>query len=125
MSPSQTTLEKGKQIEQQVASWLVKTHGWRLLHQNFRCRYGEIDLILLDQSTIVFVEVKFRGRHDYGGALWSLSHQQRKRIYRSALFYLQSNARLDSPARIDFVGVEIINNTLHFTLLNNVLERPG
>lgn len=56
--------------------------GYRFFTENWRCRYGEIDLICLDseQETLVFVEVKFRSTPQYGGALQAITPQKRKRL---------------------------------------------
>ena len=63
--------DKGQQIEQQVSRYLQK-QGLRLIEQNYQCRGGEIDLIMKEKNTLVFVEVRFRKNARFGSALESI-----------------------------------------------------
>ncbi|MCG8115726.1 MAG: YraN family protein, partial [Candidatus Thiodiazotropha endolucinida] len=57
-------LEYGQQAEQQALDFL-QSRGLRLQERNFRCKTGEIDLVMRDAGTLVFVEVRFRQSNDF------------------------------------------------------------
>lgn len=77
----------------------------RSVERNYRCRHGEIDLIMRDGETLVFVEVRLRRNANYGGPLLSVDHSKRKRLAASAQRYLQARGR-DCLARFDVVGID-------------------
>ncbi len=77
----------GAQAEQTAARFL-QGQGMRLLQSNYRCRFGEIDLILQDGSTLVFAEVRLRSRRDFGGAAASIDARKQHRLVLTAQHYL-------------------------------------
>lgn len=90
----------GVATEQRALAYL-QSQGLVLLETNYRCRYGEIDLIFKDKSTLVFVEVRFRANNNFGGAAVSVTHQKQQKILRSAQNYLQEHG--DQACRFDVV----------------------
>ena len=60
----------------------------KLLARNFRCRTGEIDLVMAEGDTLVFVEVRARADRNHGGAAESITLSKQKRIARAAKYYL-------------------------------------
>ncbi len=96
------TLEhKGTAAEKSALEFLQR-NGLRLIESNFRCRFGEIDLILHDGSTLVFVEVRLRSSQRFGGAAASVTSAKQGRITRAAQIYLQQQSR-EMVCRIDVV----------------------
>ncbi len=84
----------------------------KLLEQNVNFRVGEIDLIMQDQQTLVFVEVRRRKHHKYGGALASITASKQKKLTRAALLYLQQKKLMDKvPCRFDLVAVSDHNGS--------------
>jgi putative endonuclease len=74
----------------------------RLLERNYRCRFGEIDLIMSDGRTLVFVEVRYRRNKSFGGAVESITGAKREKLLRAARHYMA--ARKGLPAcRFDAV----------------------
>ena len=74
---------------------------------NYRCKLGEIDLIMHDQDTIVFVEVRSRKQNRYGTALESVNRGKQQRLIRAAKYYLQKNKLTEQkPCRFDVVSVD-------------------
>ena len=61
----------GGEAEKQAAHWLTQ-QGLEVVARNFRCRQGEIDLIMQDGNTLVFTEVRWRSYRSHGGALASV-----------------------------------------------------
>ncbi|MBY0575954.1 MAG: YraN family protein [Gallionellaceae bacterium] len=81
----------GAQAEQQAAQYL-RQHGLNLVTQNYRSRFGEIDLIMRDGAVLVFVEVRLRRNADFGGAAASIDTRKQQRIIRTAQQYLSTLA---------------------------------
>ena len=90
---------KGK-VAEEIACSHLKKNGLTLIDKNFYSRYGEVDLIMQDQETLVFIEVRYRKNLDYGGALESITPGKQKKIQTTALYYMQKkggevNTRFD------------------------------
>lgn len=99
--------KQGDRFESLAWSWL-ENHGYSLIDQNFVRRIGEIDLIVRDpdDSTIVFVEVRFRSSERYGGAIESVDYRKRRKLARTANSWLQRHANQNTPARIDIIAMK-------------------
>jgi len=92
---------KGEAAEQFAAEFLQR-QGMKITLRNYRCRFGEIDLIAQDGRTLVFVEVKSRRTEDFGGAAASITQDKRDKLLRTARHYLARHANA-SPCRFDAV----------------------
>lgn len=95
---------QGQQAEDLALTHLQR-QGLRLVARNYRCKGGEIDLIMQDGATLVFVEVRYRKSARFGGALESVTPLKQARIIHSAGHYLARH-RLNPPARFDVVALE-------------------
>ena len=93
--------ERGRRAEQWAAQYL-QHQGLQPVAQNYRSRYGEIDLIMRDGETLVFVEVRLRSHAGFGGAAASIDAHKQQRIVRTAQQYLAGLARTP-PCRFDAV----------------------
>jgi len=96
--------EQGRQWEDAALAYLQR-HGLVLVEANFRCKPGEIDLILRDGATLVFVEVRQRAAGSLVGAAASIGPAKIRRIVRAAQVYLQRFSRMP-PCRIDVVAID-------------------
>ena len=94
-------MKAGAQAEQTAAQYLQR-QGLRLLQSNYRCRFGEIDLILKDRESLVFVEVRLRSRSDFGGAAASIDARKQQKLILAAQHYL-SSVSPTPPCRFDAV----------------------
>ena len=75
--------------------------------RNYRARMGEIDLIMADNTHLVFVEVRARAGDAYGTALESVTISKQRKIMKVAAYYLQSHRLWDHhPCRFDVVTVQ-------------------
>jgi putative endonuclease len=92
------------QAAESRAEAFLKTHGLTLVARNWRCRFGEIDLVMQDGSTLVFVEVRMRSRSDFGGAAASVTTAKQKKLLAAARQYL-STLRALPPCRFDVVAL--------------------
>jgi putative endonuclease len=87
----------GNQAEQIAADYL-KQQGLKLLETNYRCRFGEIDLIMRDNKTLVFVEVRLRSNAMFGGAVYSINSSKQKKLIITAEHFLQQHTTLAKQA---------------------------
>lgn len=104
--------KSGNDAEKQACKHL-QSHGLKLLEQNFSMKAGEIDLIMRDGETLVFVEVRYRKNADFGGAAASVTPKKQQRIIKAALIYQQKNAP-QSSMRFDVVAIEGDNKELNW-----------
>ena len=78
---------KGAQFEEHALHYLQQK-GLILVQRNFHCRLGEIDLIMLHQKTLCFIEVKYRSNDRFGGAAFSIPLSNQRKINDTALIFL-------------------------------------
>ncbi len=96
--------EAGAQAEERAARYL-QDRGLRPVASNVRRPWGELDLIMREDDTVVFVEVRMRSRGDYGGGLESIDRRKRGRLRRMAETWMQEQ-QWDGPARFDVVALD-------------------
>jgi len=94
-------ISQGAQAEQLAVQYLQQ-QGLRLVVQNYRGRFGEIDLIMQDGTTLVFIEVRLRRNAGFGGAAASIDARKQQRIISTAQQYLAGLARIPA-CRFDVV----------------------
>ena len=110
-SPTQPTdrQTKGRTAEDEARHYL-QSQGLTLLMQNFRSNHGEIDLIMQDNHDIVFVEVRSRGRTDYGNALESITPTKINKIIHTAKYFLSLNEWTHTiSSRFDVIAIHPID----------------
>ncbi len=84
----------------------LESRGLRFLQKNFRSKYGELDLIMMDNQDLVFVEVRYRKNDLFGGAAQSINAQKQLKLRRTAESFLQKYATLKfDGCRFDVVAV--------------------
>ena len=88
VTKTNTAYQVGGWVESLAANYLFK-HGLKRIDQNYRCRLGEVDLIMQDQQYLVFVEVRYRKNNDFGGAKASVTREKQQKIRKVAQFYLK------------------------------------
>ncbi|ALO35953.1 hypothetical protein CMT41_15395 [Colwellia sp. MT41] len=115
-----TGTDKGKISEQFAQQFLVK-QGLSLIDKNYHCRQGEVDLIMLDGDTYVFIEVKYRKSKAFGGALAAISSSKQQKVKHCVTFYLHQAGlnEYNTPCRIDVVALEGDINNPQVTWLKN------
>lgn len=86
---------------------LLLNAGMRLLARNYRCKQGELDLVMRDADTVVFVEVRYRRQNRWGSAAETVDWRKQKRLIAAAHHYLLTHPHLaDQPCRFDVVAAE-------------------
>lgn len=96
-------LQQGEAAEQLAVDYLSR-RGLKLVTRNFRCKVGEIDLVMREKHTLVFVEVRYRQSDDYGSALESITPSKQRKLLAAANLYLQKN-QIDQACRFDVVAI--------------------
>ena len=101
-----TTREAGDRGEAMAAEYL-RENGYEILASQFRCRFGEIDLIARDGAYLVFIEVKYRSSLKDGDSLEAVNRRKQRKIIRVAEYYLcMHQEKADLPCRFDVIGIE-------------------
>ena len=123
-APSQTpTVAPGKEVlnkrkiggryEQAACAYLLQK-DYRLLEANFRIRSGEIDLIMDDGGTVVFVEVKYRSGISCGRGEEHVDRRKQQTIARVAEYYLLRKGLTGSYCRFDVVSIDGRGSITHY-----------
>jgi putative endonuclease len=98
------TQDIGREAEERAAA-LLERQGLLPVRRNYRCRGGEIDLVMRDGDCLVFVEVRHRSHGRFGGALYSIDEHKRRRVILAAHHYLATSG-WNGPCRFDVVGFD-------------------
>ena len=101
---------RGRDAEQMALRHLEQ-HGLHLVTRNFRCTRGEIDLIMRQGDTLVFVEVRSRRNDTYGSGAESVDARKQAKLNAAAAIYLQQHATLSScPCRFDVIAISFASD---------------
>jgi putative endonuclease len=107
-----TSPQGSGQAAEALARQHLERHGLRLLAQNWRCRRGELDLVMLDADTVVFVEVRYRRHAAWGGAVASVDARKRDKLAMAAQHFLQQESRwAKHPCRFDVIAINAHGST--------------
>lgn len=105
LTPTTTRQRRGRRAERRAARHL-RRRGLILVTRNFATRGGEIDLVMRDGVTLVFVEVRLRGTGAWLDGVASVDGAKRRRLTRAAQAFLRAHPRYaDDPARFDVVAM--------------------
>lgn len=108
----------GGDAERMAAAYLQQ-QGLILVTSNYRCRFGEIDLIMRDGKALVFVEVRLRSNASFGGAGMSITAAKQQKLTRTAEHYLQQHG--DAACRFDAVLMDK-PSTQHIEWIRNAFD---
>lgn len=97
------TKKIGDYGEKHAVKYLAK-NGYKIVWQNYKTRFSEIDIVAYDGDCLCFVEVKTRNRSDYGLACEAVDYRKQQKIINGASYYITTN-KIDSPIRFDVVEV--------------------
>lgn len=101
------------QIGENTAADVMRAKGYRILRQNYRCRYGEIDIIAEKRGEMSFVEVKARQNFNYGRPCEAVTEEKRKHMRRAAHCYLdEMKEKGYIPRRYEFQIIEVVVNQI-------------
>ncbi|WP_338768576.1 YraN family protein [Massilia sp. METH4] len=102
---ARTDKQENGQLGEDAALEHLRRHGLALVERNFRCKGGELDLIMRDGANLVFVEVRRRRSRAFGGAAASITPAKQRRMKIAAQVYLLRFPRLP-PCRFDVVAID-------------------
>jgi len=94
----------GEKGEKQAARYLKKK-GYKVVTANYRCKYGEIDLIVRDADILIFIEVKTRTSTDFGDPAAAVDYRKQQQISKVAHHYLITHHNDDVDARFDVISI--------------------
>lgn len=100
----ESTRRQGAEGERIAEQYLI-TQGLRPITRNYRCRVGELDLVMRQGNVLVFVEVRLRRHRGFGGAVASVDPRKQRRLVLAAQHYLQ-HAGWNGPCRFDVIGLD-------------------
>lgn len=100
---SLTGVQKGAQYEDVALRFLLK-QGLTLVMRNYRCKVGELDLLMQENGTLVIIEVRYRKNNRYGSALESVTKAKQARIIAATKHYIVTH-EIDQPMRFDVVAI--------------------
>jgi putative endonuclease len=107
---------------ERAAEQVLRRLRYVILARNYRCRSGEVDLIALHRSTVVFIEVKTRSQPGRGTPLEAVDRRKQRQVQRAARVYLSKNRIHGRDARFDVVGVWLEDGRWQCELVQNAFE---
>lgn len=106
-------MQNGSKSRKTLGDWgeklaveYLQQHGYTIIESNYRCRYGEIDIIAKEGPVWCFVEVKTRKSNRFGRGFESITAVKRTHITKTAIFFLNQRRLDDAPARFDVVSID-------------------
>jgi putative endonuclease len=96
-------LIRGEAAEEQAHQFLLN-NGLTAVCRNYRCQYGELDLIMTDHNSLVIIEVRFRNNNTYGSALESITPRKQARLIATTQHYL-SHHKTEQRIRFDVIAL--------------------
>lgn len=112
--------ENGRKAEEAAARYLEKK-GYQKLKGRYRCRFGEIDLIMKDGDQLVFVEVKFRKNSDFGTPAEAVSQAKQRKLQLAARSYLREIGTEDLVCRFDLVEIVLYQGKMYARHTKNMI----
>jgi putative endonuclease len=93
----------GAKYEKMAGEFLEK-QGYEILCYNYRCFFGEIDIVAKEGETLVFCEVKYRRKDTGENPLEAVNYKKQQTIYKCAMNYLRYEYKGEVPCRFDVIG---------------------
>jgi putative endonuclease len=111
----------GKSGEELAVSFLKKK-GYTIVERNYRCVFGEIDIVARHRGDIVFIEVKSRKSDDFGNPEEAVGFKKQRKISQIALNYLNEKHLDDHDARFDVVAIKLLPDDNKVKLITNAFD---
>ena len=118
---TEKTKTLGKKGEDIAAAFLEKK-GYNILFRNYKCSFGEIDIIAKHKKILSFIEVKTRSTKKYGLPQEAVTSVKQTKISRVALEFVQRYKMDNRAARFDVVSVQSLNDGYEVDLIENAFE---
>ena len=111
----------GNEGEKLAVAHLQKLR-YKIIARNYRCKFGEIDIIALDKRALVFIEVKTRASKEFGSPQTGVTLKKQRQLSKVALSYLQKHRSFNREARFDVVAVEMKSDQKRIEVIRNAFE---
>jgi len=116
------TRQHGETAERFAQHWL-ESRGLTCIETNYHCRFGEIDLVMRDHNTVVFVEVRLRKHRDYGGAAASVDSRKQRKLRLAAEHYIATRGlSARQVCRIDVIALQTAADGWDVDWLENAIS---
>jgi len=116
-----TKIATGAQGEK-IAADFLKKNGYKIIDKNFRCPFGEIDLVATEKREIVFIEVKTRKSTKLGYPEQAVGIRKQRKLSQLAQWYLLKRKIADTQARFDVVAITILSSGNEIKLFKNAFD---
>lgn len=117
-----TRRAKGQKIEQACCQFLLD-QKISIIAKNFYSKLGEIDIIGIENQTLIFFEIRYRYQESHGSALESVTRKKQRRIIKTALFFLIQKPQYQHfNYRFDIIGASTYNDSLVFNWQKNAFQ---
>ncbi len=98
------TILSGKDGEEKACNYL-KSKKYKILEKNYRCLYGEIDIIAKYNNTLVIIEVKYRKSAKFGKGYEAVNYTKQQKIIKTLQYYInEKNVKM--PVRFDVISID-------------------
>jgi putative endonuclease len=115
-------LDKGKEAESRACR-VLQQEGYQLVARNYSCRTGEIDIIMLDDDCLVFVEVRMRSNPGYGTGAETITPSKQQKLAKTAALFLQQHTKFrHSPCRFDVVSLGTTSRWQEPLIIKNAFQ---
>ena len=110
---------------EQVAESFLSRQGLKLLERNFRCRFGEIDLVMNEDVQLVFIEVRYRNSTGKGGGAETVDLRKQQRIIKASAAFLAMHPRYATRiCRFDVISIDRVRGHAAIEWIRNAFELP-
>ena len=126
LNQQRTLQQRRGDSAEDIACKYLQQQGLKFITRNYRCRYGEIDLIMqtVDEpfELLVFVEVRHRKTTTYGSGLDSINYHKQKKLNKTANHYLSHQTKnIDQNCRFDVISIDGLLTNNNVTWLKNAI----
>ena len=113
---------RGRRLED-VARRILESRGLTLVSRNFTCKLGEIDLVMHDGDTLVFVEVRARRSQRFGSPAETVTATKQARLIRTAQVFLGAHPKYSNwPCRFDVFALATEGRTPKTQWIQNAFD---
>ena len=117
-----TTRARGIRGEALAVTYLKKK-GYKIIERNYRCQWGEIDLIARDGKTLIFVEIKSRSSSGFGLPQDAVDRFKQEKLIQAARAYMaEHHVQETIPARFDVVAVQLTPSGPEMELIKDAFQ---
>ena len=116
-------IETGRRGEDAAVAYL-KRAGYEIIERNYRCPFGEVDIVAREGGNLVFIEVKSRRSERYGEPEASVGIEKQRKISRISLDYLQKKRLSPGSVRFDVIAVKMQPGSAQIELIKDAFDMP-